>query len=103
MSFKVFVFYVFALHTTLLDMLFQKRFVGLTQNRLEEYCGMISNLQLTALTYGMRPMPYVGSIDLASAFFSAERLLQEKMFFGTFRVCFVLCHVHCAFFVLLFK
>lgn len=64
-------------------MLFQKQFIGPKDIQLEEYCGMIPNLQLTSLTYGIRPMPYVGSIDLSAAFFSTEKLMRENIFFGT--------------------
>lgn len=73
-------------------MLFQKQFLPVHENKLEEYCGLLSNLQLTTLTYGVRPLPYVGSIDLAAAFFSTDKLAREKIFFGTAHVYMLYSH-----------
>ena len=63
-------------------MLFQKQFVQTKVNGLEEYCGLLSNLEHTALTYAIRPLPFVGKIDLASVFFNREKLQQEKLSFS---------------------
>lgn len=66
------------------DMLFQKQFIAQKEPKLEEYCALLSNLQLTTLTFGVRPVPYVGSIDLAAVFFSAEKMMREKLLFSEF-------------------
>jgi hypothetical protein len=66
----------------MVDMLFQKRFLAVKQNSLEDYCQMLPNLQYTTLTYGMRPVPLVGSMDLSSAFLLRTKLLRERVFFG---------------------
>ena len=77
-------------------MLFNKRFKEkpVTFNALEEYCGLLSNLEHNGLTYGVRSMPYVGKFELASVFLSSEKLLQEKIYLSKIEIllqCLLLC------------
>ena len=43
---------------------------------------VVANLRMNLLAATIQPLPRLASIDLAAAFFSAEKWKEEQVFFG---------------------
>jgi hypothetical protein len=72
----------FLLFRLFVEMLFQKQFTQWKENQPEEYCGLLTNLMQSSLSYGMRTTPFVGRNDLSSVFLARDMLLEEKIMLG---------------------